>query len=77
MIRSGILFRNVRHLPYARIQNLDAVQNVFHRAFGMADVRVGTGGGAEPEARMSVLPWPRWTRCARECSRAAPGRHRP
>ena len=56
VIRSGILFRNVRHLPYARIQNLDAVQNVFHRAFGVVDVRVETGGGAEPEARMSVLP---------------------
>ena len=56
MIRSGILFRNVRHLPYARIQNLDAVQNVFHRAFGVVDVRVETGGGSKPEARMSVLP---------------------
>jgi putative membrane protein len=56
VIRSGILFKNVRHLPYARIQNLDAVQNVFHRAFGVADVRVETGGGSEPEARMSVLP---------------------
>ena len=56
VIRSGILFRNQRHLPYARIQNLDAVQNVFHRALGVVDVRVETGGGTEPEARMSVLP---------------------
>jgi putative membrane protein len=56
VIRSGILFRNERHLPYARIQNLDAVQNVFHRALGVVDVRVETGGGTEPEARMSVLP---------------------
>lgn len=56
IIRSGILFRNERHLPYARIQNLDAVQNVFHRALGVVEVRVETGGGAEPEARMSVLP---------------------
>ncbi len=56
VIRSGVLFRNVRHLPYARIQNLDAVQNVFHRAFGVVDVRVETGGGSKPEARMSVLP---------------------
>jgi putative membrane protein len=56
VIRSGLLFKNVRHLPYARIQNLDAVQNVFHRAFGVAEVRVETGGGSEPEARMSVLP---------------------
>jgi putative membrane protein len=56
VIRSGILFRNVRHLPYARIQNLDAVQNIFHRAFGVVEVRVETGGGSEPEARMRVLP---------------------
>lgn len=56
VIRSGILFRNERHLPYARIQNLDAVQNVFHRALGVVDVRIETGGGTEPEARMSVLP---------------------
>ncbi|MDH4062982.1 MAG: PH domain-containing protein [Acidobacteriota bacterium] len=56
VIRSGILFRNVRHLPYARIQNLDAVQNVFHRALGVVDVRIETGGGGEVEARLSVLP---------------------
>jgi len=56
VIRSGILFRNERHLPYARIQNLDAVQNPIHRVLGVVDVRVETGGGTEPEARMSVLP---------------------
>lgn len=56
VIRSGILFRNLRHVPYARIQNLDAVQNVFHRALGVVDVRVETGGGGETEARLSVLP---------------------
>ena len=57
VIRSGLLFRNVRHVPFARIQNLDAVQNVFHRALGVVEVRLETGsGGAEPEARLSVLP---------------------
>lgn len=56
VIRSGIVFRNERHVPYARIQNLDAVQNVFHRALGVVDVRVETGGGREPEAIISVLP---------------------
>ena len=45
VIRSGLLFRNVRHIPYARVQNLDAVQNVFHRALGVADVRIETGSG--------------------------------
>ena len=56
VIRSGIVFRNERHVPYARIQNLDAVQNLFHRALGVVEVRVETGGGREPEARISVLP---------------------
>lgn len=57
VIRTGFIFRNERHVPYARIQNLDAVQNVFHRLLGMVEVRVETGGGGkEPEARMSVLP---------------------
>ncbi len=58
VIRSGILFRNERHLPYARIQNLDAVQNVWHRLFSVVEVRVETGGGDEPEARISVLARP-------------------
>lgn len=56
VIRTGFLFRNERHIPYARIQNLDAVQNVFHRMLGVVEVRVETGGGEEPEAKLSVLP---------------------
>ena len=56
VIRSGIFFRNERHIPYARIQNLDAVQNVFHRLLRVIEVRVQTGAGAEPEATISVLP---------------------
>lgn len=56
VIRTGLLFRNERHVPYARIQNLDAVQNVLHRLLGVAEVRVETGGGQEAEATMTVLP---------------------
>lgn len=55
VIRSGLLFRNERHVPYDRIQNLDATRSLLHRAFGVAEVRVETGGGHEPEARISVL----------------------
>ena len=56
VIRSGLVFRNERHVPFKRIQNIDAAQNVFHRFFGVVEVRVETGGGKEVEARMSVLP---------------------
>ena len=55
VIRSGLIFRHERHVPFSRIQNVDAIQNVFHRLFGVVEVRVETGGGKEEEARLSVL----------------------
>jgi len=56
VIRSGLLVRNERHIPLARIQNIDAVQNVLHRLLGVVEVRLQTGGGSEPEATLRVLP---------------------
>lgn len=56
VVRTGFVFRNERHVPYARIQNLDAVRNVLHRLLGLVEVRIETGGGTEPEATLSVLP---------------------
>jgi putative membrane protein len=56
VIRSGIITRNERSIPYVRIQNLDAAQNPLHRLFDVAVVHVQTGGGAEPEATLRVLP---------------------
>jgi putative membrane protein len=56
VIRTGLIFRRERHVPFSRIQNVDAVQNVVHRLFGVVEVRVETGGGQEEEARLSVLP---------------------
>ncbi|MEE8584202.1 MAG: PH domain-containing protein, partial [Acidobacteriota bacterium] len=35
VIRTGFLFRNERHIPYGRIHNLNAIQNPFHRLFGV------------------------------------------
>ena len=57
VIRSGLIFRNERHIPYSRIQNVDAIQNPIHRFLNVVEVRVETGGGAEEEARLSVLPY--------------------
>ena len=56
VIRSGLIFRNERHVPFSRIQNVDAIQNMFHRLLGVVEVRLETGGGKEEEARLSVLP---------------------
>jgi putative membrane protein len=55
VIRSGLIFKSVRHVPYKRVHNIDAVQNVLHRLLGVAEVRIETGGGTEPEAAIQVL----------------------
>lgn len=55
VIRHGFIFRNQRHVPYDRIQNIDAVQNVLHRLLGVVEVKIQTGAGGEPEATLSVL----------------------
>ena len=58
VIQSGLFFKNERHVPYSRIQNLDAVQNAMHRLLGVVDVRVDTGSRAEADATLRVVSWP-------------------
>lgn len=56
IIRSGLFFKQERHIPYSRIQNIDARQNLFHRAFDVQVVVLETAAGGTPEAVISVLP---------------------
>lgn len=56
VIRSGLLHRNVRHLPLARIQNVALRRNPLHRMFGVAEVKLESAvGGVSAEAQMRVL----------------------
>ena len=55
VIRTGFIFRNERHIPYTRIQNIDSVQNVLHRLMGVTNVSIETGGASESEATLSVV----------------------
>lgn len=55
VLRTGFLTRIERHIPYDRIQNIDASQNVIHRLFDAVEVRLETAGGTEPEAILRVL----------------------
>jgi putative membrane protein len=56
VIRSGILHRNVRHIPLARIQNIALKRNLLHRLFGVAEVKLESAvGGISAEAQMRVL----------------------
>ena len=54
-VQSGLIFRRLRKVPTSRIQNIDLVQNVLHRLFGVAEVRIETASGTEPEATLRVL----------------------
>ena len=53
VIRSGLFFKNERHVPYSRIQNVDAVQNAMHRLLrrGRRPGRHGQrrGGGCDAQ----------------------------
>jgi putative membrane protein len=55
VIRSGVLVRSVRHVPYARIQHIDTVQGPLHRLLGVVEVRLETAAGSEPEAVFRVI----------------------
>lgn len=55
ILRSGVIVRHQRHVPYDRIHNIDGLQNVVHRLLGVIDVRLETAGGEEPEAHLSVI----------------------
>jgi putative membrane protein len=55
VIRDGVLFKTERHIPYDRIQNVDALQSLVHRVFGVVSVNIQTGSGAGAEASLSAI----------------------
>ncbi len=54
-IKTGLLHRQVRVIKADRIQNMELVRNVFHRASGLVEVRIETASGAEVEGELSAL----------------------
>lgn len=54
-INEGLIFRRNRVIPAKRIQNVDLLQNPVHHFFKVAEVRIETAGGSEPEAKLRVL----------------------
>ena len=55
VVRSGLLERKLRQIPFARIHNVALRQSLLHRLFGVAEVRLESAGGQKPEAEMRVL----------------------
>lgn len=54
-IQSGILARSHRIIDPGRIQNLGIVQNVFHKAAGLVELRVETAGERGTEGLLSAI----------------------
>jgi putative membrane protein len=55
VVRHGLVFRQERHIPYDRIDNVGLIQNPLHRLAGVAKVRLETAGSSQPEAELEVL----------------------
>lgn len=68
-IRSGILSRREREIPYERVQNVDVAQNVIQRALGIAAVRIETAGGGGSEAHLRYVERVEADRLQNEISR--------
>src|SRR5690606_35015190 len=55
VIRSGLLERSLRQVPFSRIHNVELRQTLLHRLFDVAEVKLESAGGTRPEAQMRVL----------------------
>ena len=55
IVDQGLIFRKTRSIPVHRIQNIDLTQNVLHRIFKVAEVKIETASGTEAEAVLRVL----------------------
>ena len=55
IVRGGLIQRWERTIPPARIQSIDVVQKLTHRAFGVVELRVEVVGGQGTEAALVAL----------------------
>ena len=55
VIRHGLVGKQERHIPLARVQDVRLEQGVVHRVFGVVKVDIETAGGSGAEASLSVL----------------------
>lgn len=55
IVREGVIFRTVRHVPFQRVQSVVQRRNALHRIFGVTELRLESAGGTRPEAVMNVI----------------------
>lgn len=55
LVRSGVLFKQVRVVPFARIQHVDSSSGPIERTFGLANVEMHTAGSGMQSLRLPGL----------------------
>lgn len=55
VLRSGLVFRQVRTIPLERIQNINLKRNVIQRVLKVATLQIETASGAGVEAELAVV----------------------
>ncbi len=68
-IRSGVVSRRNREIPYRRVQNVDISRNVVQRALEIAELRIETAGGGETEAVLRFVGYEEAKRLQNELRR--------
>jgi putative membrane protein len=72
-IRSGVISRREREIPYRRIQNVDVSRSVLQRAIGVAAIDLETAGGSETEGAIRFVTPAAATDLQREIQRLKRG----
>jgi putative membrane protein len=68
-IRSGVISRRNREIPYWRVQNVDISRNVAQRALGIAQLNIETAGGGQTEAVLRYVGYEEAKRLQNELRR--------
>ncbi len=55
VVKSGILFKSLRQVPYERIQNITTERNILHRLFNVTTLQIESASGQKPEALIRVI----------------------
>ena len=71
-IETGLVRRDSRQLPLARIQAVDIVRPLLARMLGLSELRIRLAGSGSSDGRLAFLPTSRPTSCASCCCSRPP-----
>ena len=55
VVKQGIFFKQVRNIPFERVQNINETQGIFHRFFKVSKASLESASGQKPEAVFNVI----------------------